>query len=112
MLRIVLLFLCSLLLSPTLQSRVLVVGPGAYAGLEAAAADAAPGDTIMFSAGTHAGGAWVSDLRGTAQNWITIMGDPAGETLIEGGSNAFQLSDAAYLRITGLIFDGQTGNGG
>ncbi len=111
MLRIVLLFLCSLLLSPTLQSRVLVVGPGAYAGLEAAAADAAPGDTIMFSAGTHAGGAWVSGLRGTAQNWITIMGDPAGETLIEGGSNAFQLSDAAYLRITGLIFDGQTGNG-
>ncbi len=93
------------------QARILTIGPGGYAGLSAAAADAQPGDTLMFTAGTHAGGAHVSNLQGTAQQWITIMGDPAGTTLIEGGTNAFQLSEPAYLRITGLEFDGQSGNG-
>lgn len=111
MTRIIVLVLVTLLTAPALQARILPVGPGAYASLDAAAADAQPGDTIMFRAGTHAGGAMVSELRGDVRNWITIMGDPAGETLISGGSNAFQLSDPAYLRISGLVFDGQTGNG-
>ncbi|MDT8323705.1 MAG: right-handed parallel beta-helix repeat-containing protein [Bacteroidota bacterium] len=108
---VIILVLLALLSTPVLQARILPVGPGEYATLEAAAAEAQPGDTIMFRAGTHAGGAWVSELRGTAQQWITIMGDPTGETLISGGSNAFQISDPAYLRISGLLFDGQTGNG-
>lgn len=93
------------------QARILTIGPGGYASLSAAAADARPGDTLMFRAGTHAGGGHVSNLQGSSDRWITIMGDPSGTTLIEGGTNAFQLSDPAYLRITGLEFDGQTGNG-
>jgi hypothetical protein len=108
---VIIFVLLALLTTPVLQARILPVGPGEYPTLEAAAAVAQPGDTIMFRAGTHAGGSWVSELRGTMQDWITIMGDPTGETLISGGSNAFQISDPAYLRISGLVFDGQTGNG-
>ncbi|MCB2203543.1 right-handed parallel beta-helix repeat-containing protein [bacterium] len=100
-----------LLTTQFLSARVLTVGSGGYSGLESAAADAQPGDTIMFAAGTHAGGAAVSDLHGTAQQSITIMGAPNETVLIEGGVNAFQLSDVSYLRITNLQFDGQTGNG-
>ncbi len=111
MLRCCLFLAFALLLASPAQTRILPVGDGGHATLEAAAAVAQPGDTIMFLAGTHAGGAWVSELRGTPQNWITVMGDPSGETLIRGGSNAFQISDPAYLRISGLVFDEQTGNG-
>ena len=109
--RIALFALLVLAASTVLHARVLRIGPGEYSGLEAAAAVAQPGDTIMFLAGTHAGGAHVSQLRGTAARWITIMGDPSGATLIEGGGTAFQLSDPSFLRISGLRFDGQTANG-
>lgn len=92
-----------------LQARVLFVGDGGYAGLEAAAVDARPGDTIMFRAGSHAGGAFVANLQGRPDAWITITGEAGA--LIRGGTNAFQLTDPAYLRISGLVFEGQTGNG-
>lgn len=97
------------LLAQVLHARVLPVGSDGYANLEAAAVDARPGDTILFRAGTHAGGAYVANLQGTAEAWITITGEAGA--LIQGGSNAFQLTDPAYLRITRLAFDGQTGNG-
>jgi hypothetical protein len=109
--RSVLFVVASVILSTAAHARILTIGSGGYSSLEAAAADALPGDTLMFLAGTHAGGAHVSNLQGTAENWITIMGDPSGTTLIEGGGNAFQLSDPAYVRITELEFDGQTANG-
>lgn len=111
MTRFSLYILLAIAITVPLHARILPIGAGGYSGLEAAAAAAQPGDTIMFLAGTHAGGAYVSELQGNAQAWITIMGDPGGVTLIEGGGSAFQLSDPAYLRITGLVFDAQTGNG-
>jgi hypothetical protein len=111
MTRFALYILFAFAITSPLHARILPIGAGGYSGLEAAAAAAQPGDTIMFLAGTHAGGAHVSNLQGTSQAWITIMGDPAGVTLIEDGGNAFQLSDPAYLRIAGLEFDGQTANG-
>lgn len=89
--------------------RVLVVGSGGYPRLEAAAADVLPGDTIRFAAGTHAGGAYVANLQGTREAWITITGEPGAR--IVGGTNAIQLTDPMYLRITHLAFEGQTGNG-
>jgi hypothetical protein len=97
------------LLFSSTQARVLPIGGGGYGGLEAAAADARPGDTILFRSGTHSGGAFVADLQGTPDAWITITGEAGA--LISGGGNAFQLSDPAYLRITHLAFDAQTGNG-
>ncbi len=100
-----------LLLAVPLQARVLTVGAGGYSSLEAAARDAVPGDTIRFSAGVHAGGSYVSDLRGTPELWIVISGPAQGEARIAGGGSAMQLTDPAYLRIEHLIFEGQTGNG-
>ncbi|MFZ1729351.1 MAG: right-handed parallel beta-helix repeat-containing protein [Bacteroidota bacterium] len=92
------------------QAKVLPIGSGEYSGLEAAAADALPGDTILFRSGTHAGGAYVANLKGRSPDaWITITGEPGA--LIYGGGNAFQLSDPEFVRITHLTFDGQTGNG-
>ncbi len=88
------------------------VGVGqTYANFEAAAAAAQPGDTILFHGGTHSGGQYAANLQGTASQWIFIK-NAAGETpILEGGSNAIQLSDAAYLHISGLTFQHQTGNG-
>ena len=107
--RTCLILLTFLLLTLASQARVLPVGPGGYAGLEAAAAEARPGDTILFRAGTHAGGAYVENLQGRSDAWITIAGEAGA--LISGGANAFHLTDPAYLRFTGLAFDAQTGNG-
>ncbi|MBE0643430.1 MAG: right-handed parallel beta-helix repeat-containing protein [Bacteroidetes bacterium] len=101
--------LTGLLLSCAANARVLPIGSGGYSGLEAAAADARPGDTILFLAGTHQGGAYVENLQGRADAWITITGEAGA--LISGGGNAFQLTDPAWLRITRLAFDAQTGNG-
>ena len=100
-----------LFLACAAQARILPIGPGGYADLAAAAADAQPGDTLFYLAGRHAGGAHVEQLQGSASAPITIMGDATGESIIEGGTNAFQLSDPAHLRIMHLVFDGQTGNG-
>ncbi len=101
-----------LFLAPALPARVLEVGPGApYGNLEPAAAEARPGDTILFRKGTYPGGSFVNGLQGTPDAWITIMAQPDAEVLLQGGSNAWQLSDPAYLRITGFTLEGQTGNG-
>ncbi|MCC7439407.1 MAG: hypothetical protein IT211_13015 [Armatimonadetes bacterium] len=107
-----LLVLLAILAFPLLlASRTLEVGQGAaYANLQAAAAAAQPGDTILFKAGTHAGGQYVEGLQGRADAWITILGEGEG-AVIRGGSNAWQLTDPAYLRIVGISFGGQTGNG-
>ncbi|MBR9974323.1 MAG: right-handed parallel beta-helix repeat-containing protein [Bacteroidetes bacterium] len=101
--------LACLLPAMAAEARVLFIGDGGYAGLEAAAADARPGDTIMFRSGVFAGGAFVADLQGRPDAWITITGEAGAR--IQGGTSAFQLTDPAYLRISGLVFEGQTGNG-
>jgi parallel beta helix pectate lyase-like protein len=93
-------------------AQVLEVGPGLnYATVEAAARDAAPGDTILVAEGTHAGGEHISNLQGSPNGWISIVAELPGSTIYQGGSNAWQFSDAAYVRISGFVFQGQTGNG-
>ncbi len=109
--RYILIPLFVLSITSAAYARILPIGPGGYADLTAAAADVQPGDTLYFLQGTHAGGAFVENLQGSASAPITIMGDPAGGSIIEGGTNAFQFSDPAHLRIMHLIFDRQTGNG-
>ncbi len=88
-----------------------VSASGSYTNLQPAAAAAQPGDTILFQGGTYAGGQAVSNLQGRADAWITIMAAPGQEVILQGGGNAWQLSDAAYVRIIGFIIQGQTGNG-
>jgi hypothetical protein len=103
--------LCFLLVSLATHAQVLRIGPGGYASLQAAASHVRAGDTVMYTAGTHAAGSYVHNLHGTADKWIVIRGPEEGEARISGGFTALQLSDPAYVRIEGLIFEKQTANG-
>lgn len=96
----------------TATARTLDVRPGGvYTNLEAAAAATLPGDTIMFHAGTYPGGQAVTGLQGRADAPIVIIVAPGEEVILRGGTNAWQLSDPAYLIISGFVLEGQTGNG-
>jgi len=96
----------------TNYAATLHIGSGfPYSNFEDAAADAEPGDTIMFHEGHYLGGLFVNQLKGTTDNWIYIKNAMGEEVIIEGGNNAIQLSNPEYLHIEGLIFSGQTGNG-
>jgi len=70
-----------------------------------------PGDTVVVYTGTYNGGIFKENLKGTADKWIVLMAAPDEEVIINGGSNAMQLSSFAYLLIDGFTIEGQTGNG-
>lgn len=90
----------------------LEVGSGyPYNSLEEAAAEAVPGDTILIHAGTYDGGTFIGNLQGTSDSWIYILTAPGETVIYDGGTNAWQFTDAAYLEIRGFIFEHQTGNG-
>ncbi len=91
---------------------ILHVGAGyPYANLSLAAGDAEPGDTIVLHAGTYPGGLYIANLQGTPDAWIVIRNAPGETVMFEGGSNAIQFSDPAWLHLQGLVFQHQTGNG-
>ena len=90
----------------------LEVGSGyPYSTLEQAAAAAVPGDTILVHSGTYDGGIYIGDLQGTSSTWIHILAAPGETVIFDGGTNAWQFTDAAFLEIRGFIFEHQTGNG-
>lgn len=95
-----------------LIAATLHVGPGqTYPNLATAVSAVQPGDTIEIHAGSYPGGLYFGNLQGMANKWITLRA-ATGETVVfEGGSNAIQLTDPAYLHLRGLIFQHQTGNG-
>ncbi|MBI3257898.1 MAG: right-handed parallel beta-helix repeat-containing protein [Ignavibacteriae bacterium] len=82
-----------------------------YLRLQDAASVAQPGDTILIREGIYTGGDYVANLQGNATAWITIRAMDNESVIFRGGSQAFHLSDPAYLRIEGLVFEQQTGNG-
>lgn len=95
-----------------IQAKTLHIGTGqSYQTLSGAAADAMPGDSILFHAGVYAGGEFVGGLQGGEGRPIYIVVQAGAEVIIRGGTNSWQLSDAAYLHIEGFIFENQTGNG-
>lgn len=101
-----------LIAATTLTARRIEVSPGGtYPGLVTAAQVAQAGDSIVFRAGTYPGGDHVENLRGSASAWITLTCEVGEQVILRGGGNAWQLTDPAYLRISGFIFEGQTGNG-
>lgn len=105
-------FLAAVVFCSTVHSRTLEVGAGReFSRLQLAAAQAQPGDTILIREGTYSGGDYMENLKGTAGAWITIRAHQNENILFQGGSQAFHLTDPAYLRIEGLTFNGQTGNG-
>jgi hypothetical protein len=96
----------------TLSGATRDVGPGyPWGNLQAAAAGASAGDTILFHGGTYAGGQYVAGLAGDPAAWITILAAPGEQVKISGGPTAWQLSDPAYVVIEGFIFEHQTLNG-
>jgi hypothetical protein len=93
-------------------------GPGAgsaedpYTTIEAALDDVTPGSAVRIRPGSYAGGAFVSDLQGSAEAPIWIGGVPGeARPVITGGSNAIQLSAAVYVILHDLEITGQTSNG-
>jgi hypothetical protein len=106
------LLLAFLLGTTCMRAATLHVGAGqAYPTLSAAVGVVAPGDTILIHAGTYPGGLYFENLKGTASQWITIKNAPGETVIFEGGGNAVQLTDPAYLHWRGLVFQHQTGNG-
>lgn len=107
-------FLLFLLFCPLAktQAATLHVGAGqTYPTLPAAVTAVQAGDTIEIHTGTYAGGLFFANLKGTAAQWITIRGAAGATVLFEGGTNAVQLTDPAYLHVKNLTFQHQTGNG-
>lgn len=90
----------------------LEVGPGhPFPSLQAAAAHAAPGDTILIHEGVYPGDQRIVNLQGTASRNIYIMAPPDETVIFSGGQEAWYMSDVAYLFISGFIFTGQERNG-
>ena len=98
--------------SSVLQAKTLEIGTGfTYQNLNNAAKDVAPGDTILFHKGQYTGNQFLSNLQGEPSKWIYITTSPGDEVIISGGGYSWMLSDPAYIRISGFIFERQTGNG-
>lgn len=107
----ILIALLLILLSPG-QSRILPVGPSrAFTTIQQAAATALPGDTILVDGGMYQGGEYLTNVQGTPASWIHILAAPQQQVIFRGGTEAWHLTDVAYLRISGFIFENQTGNG-
>ena len=101
-----------LIIYSKLFAATLHIGSGqTYPNLTAAANVARPGDTLLMHGGTYPGGLAIANLKGTANQWITIKNAPGQTVVLEGGSNAIQFVEPAFLRVSGLIFQHQTGNG-
>jgi len=82
-----------------------------FTNLQSAASEAGGGDTLLIKSGIYNGGMYIEDLKGTTDKYIYIIAEPFGEVIIQGGSNAIQFSDPAFLVIEGITFQEQSGNG-
>ncbi|RZK01622.1 MAG: hypothetical protein EOO43_24210, partial [Flavobacterium sp.] len=82
-----------------------------YQRVQQAALVAKPGDTLLLFDGIYNGGDFISRLHGSASAWITICAAEGNEVIYRGGAVALHISEASYLKIKGLIFEQQSGNG-
>lgn len=94
------------------QARILSIGTAQpYATIQAAASVALPGDTLLVHGRTYTNHEGLTNLQGTSGARIYLLAK-SGETVIyQGNAEAWHLTDAAYLSISGFVFQGQTGNG-
>jgi hypothetical protein len=101
-----------LIVSFTLEAKMLEVGEGKeFLNIQDAALQALPGDTIFVYAGVYQGGMFISQLQGTTNNKIYIIGEHDSEVIIRGGNNSIHFTNAKYIEINGLIIEQQTANG-
>jgi hypothetical protein len=101
-----------LLYSLNILANTLHVGDGyEFTNISAAAPNAVPGDTILIHEGIYPGGQFITELQGTASQWIYIQNAPGASVSFQGSTEALHFIDAAYVQVSGLIFEQQTGNG-
>lgn len=82
------------------------------ASLRAALRAARPGTRIEIAAGRYRPGVYVANLKGTEQNPIVIEGaDAENPPLFDGGSEAWHLSNCAYITLRKIAVRGQSSNG-
>ncbi len=94
------------------SGRTVHIGEGmAYNNLSPAAQQAVPGDTLLFHAGVYAGQQSVGNLQGDEDAWIVIIAESPRQVFIRGGSNAWHFQNAAFVKISGFVFEQQTANG-
>lgn len=79
---------------------------------EYAAGLAVPGAAVVIHEGSYAGGAYIAGLQGTEAEPIWF-GGASGEArpVIQGGGQAFQLSEARYVIVHDIEVTGATQNG-
>lgn len=88
------------------------VGPSeTYTSLESIVSVLIPGDSVIVRNGTYQQRENINQLRGNEFHYIVIIAETSGMVHYQGGSEAWHLSDCAYLKIKGFEFSGQTGNG-
>lgn len=82
------------------------------AGLRQAARSAQPGLHILLAPGDYAGGVYLENLAGTADQPIVIAAaDPNQPPRFVGGTEALHLSEVSYLELRNLVVTGPNGNG-
>ena len=80
--------------------------------LRTAVANARPGRRIRVAPGTYAGGLAFQGVAGAKDRPVVLEAeDAAHPPVFRGGTNGFQFTDAAWLELRGLVFEGATGNG-
>ena len=78
----------------------------------AALGSATAGTVIALNPGIYTGDNYKVGLTGTADRWVVIeASDAAHPPVIRGGGEGLKLSNARYVTLRNLIFEGQTGNG-
>lgn len=93
------------------HANILEVGTGKpYSSVAEAAAEAVAGDTILVFPGTYSGSNFITELHGTEQNYIYILGERNADVIFQGGSLGMQLSKVSYVHIENFRFTGHTGN--
>ena len=89
------------------QAGAEVITPSTRDGFISALNSAVPGDQILLHPGTYAGGIFAANVEG-----VTIGSlDPDNPAVIQGGTNAMQLSDAVDVTIQDLIIEHSDVNG-
>lgn len=99
----------------SLKAEILTVGTGGdgydYDYLQQACSVAQPGDSIIVYNTGDTDCEWIENLQGTEKKWIYIIAFEPGKVEYKGHSEAWHLTDAQYVYISGFVFSGQTGNG-
>lgn len=98
--------------SPTGNDQGAGTSASPFATLGKAASVAGPGTAIRLQPGTYGGGAFLSNLSGTATAPIWIGGvTGSAKPVIDGGGQAMQLSRVRYLIVHDLEVRNSTQNG-